>query len=407
MSFVAGISVCFFYKSYSHIIFTDNHSWSTFDLQLELSYITCETIVYKNSLVTFGKDEYKPYLAFLNLDNLNLETPEEKPMISLLMDEKKSDVAFIVEGQTIPAHKQVLVQKSQYFANLFNSGMIESNQEVIEIPDCEYQVFKEFLRFIYCHQVKFDIDLARKLLLFSEKHVQKDLLEKCIDFLKENINLKTVFTILDFAREQDIPQLQSICLNFCYAQIDMESASELINYLEQQNSQDFEQYNKLRDTALDVLLTWNFIKREKHMIQFYEDFIIRNIELSTIERIVQFISSLKTGTLEQEGAINLEKAALRFVQKNFNEIQDQGIIESFPKNYLIYYAKYVTEKLNQSEEEREKHENSQGNQYEEELDEENNNSIDKAKKGHKRKEPTREESSEENPRLKQTKKSLT
>ena len=37
------------------------------------------------------------------------------------MEEAESDVKFRVEEKIIPAHKQVLIGKSQYFANLFNS----------------------------------------------------------------------------------------------------------------------------------------------------------------------------------------------------------------------------------------------------------------------------------------------
>jgi len=37
------------------------------------------------------------------------------------MEEAESDVKFKIEEKIIPAHKQVLIEKSQYFANLFNS----------------------------------------------------------------------------------------------------------------------------------------------------------------------------------------------------------------------------------------------------------------------------------------------
>jgi len=37
------------------------------------------------------------------------------------MNEAESDIMFKIQDKAIPAHKQILIQKSKYFANLFNS----------------------------------------------------------------------------------------------------------------------------------------------------------------------------------------------------------------------------------------------------------------------------------------------
>jgi len=49
------------------------------------------------------------------------ESPEQKRLKSLFMNEEQSDIKFNVGDQIIPAHKQVLIEKSKYFTNLFNS----------------------------------------------------------------------------------------------------------------------------------------------------------------------------------------------------------------------------------------------------------------------------------------------
>lgn len=58
------------------------------------------------------------------------------------MNGKGSDIMFNVENQIIYAHKEILIRKSTYFDNLFNSGMTESRQLIIEFRDCEYSPFK-------------------------------------------------------------------------------------------------------------------------------------------------------------------------------------------------------------------------------------------------------------------------
>jgi len=46
------------------------------------------------------------------------------------MNESESDIKFKVYDNIIPAHKKVLTQRSQHFANLFNDP---STPKVIEI----------------------------------------------------------------------------------------------------------------------------------------------------------------------------------------------------------------------------------------------------------------------------------
>ncbi len=69
------------------------------------------------------------------------KSAEQERVSSLFLNQSESNITFKVENQLIPAHKQILMKKSQYFANLFNSSD-ESKQDLIEIQDCEYDVFK-------------------------------------------------------------------------------------------------------------------------------------------------------------------------------------------------------------------------------------------------------------------------
>ena len=91
--------------------------------------------------------------------------------------------------------------------------MSESKQEIIEISDCEYSIFQEFIRFLYYGEVKKDEDLAMKLFVFADKYVQNDLREKCVDFFKFNLNSDNVYKILDFTRQENLSSLKDWCLN--------------------------------------------------------------------------------------------------------------------------------------------------------------------------------------------------
>ncbi len=66
------------------------------------------------------------------------KSAEEEQTRSQFLKETKPDISFKVQDKLIPAHKQILMEESQYFANVFNS---ESKQEIIEVQDCESGVF--------------------------------------------------------------------------------------------------------------------------------------------------------------------------------------------------------------------------------------------------------------------------
>jgi len=48
--------------------------------------------------------------------------PEEEQRLKVLFEnEKESDIKLKIQDKIIPAHKEVLIQKSRFFAGLFNS----------------------------------------------------------------------------------------------------------------------------------------------------------------------------------------------------------------------------------------------------------------------------------------------
>jgi len=115
-------------------------------------------VVYKDSLIVVGQDDCELAMAALSLESiiikkcsflkysdLGLLASESEEQKCLFMNEEESDISFKIEDKIIAAHKNILIQKSRYFANLFKSDMAESRQQIIEIDDCEYSIFKGFI----------------------------------------------------------------------------------------------------------------------------------------------------------------------------------------------------------------------------------------------------------------------
>ncbi len=250
--------------------------------------------------------------------------------------------------------------------------MVESRQDIIEIPDEDVLLFQEFLRFLYTGEIKKDEDLAMKLYIFVDKYVQTDLREKCIDFLKYDINQDNVYRRFDFARQEDISHLRSWCLNFLKGKITPKNISGLIEYLNNQNKAEFAKENlELRDKAIDVL-THNYIETIKGQnTSFFEDFLIKNIGLDTVSILVNFISGCPItfkvygngffSKIEHEEeaiedlkeklkpvTINLRDALYLFVQRNLETLTENKTIKEIPHAFLVDLLRNVTKVQDQN-----------------------------------------------------------
>ena len=98
----------------------------------------------------------------------------ENPELDFFMNEEKSDVVFVVEGQRIPALKTLLSVKSRVFCAMFSGDFKESKDKEVVIEDTTYEAFKTFIRFLYCDELvikdNIDIDLFRELYKLSDRY---------------------------------------------------------------------------------------------------------------------------------------------------------------------------------------------------------------------------------------------
>ena len=89
----------------------------------------------------------------------------ETSEMDYLKGEQKSDVLFNVEGQTIPALKSFLAEKSRVFGAMFSENFKESKVKEIFIEDTTYEAFNTFIGFLYNNHLILDIDNEYELIL--------------------------------------------------------------------------------------------------------------------------------------------------------------------------------------------------------------------------------------------------
>ena len=157
-----------------------------------------------------------------------------------------SDVKFIVRDSTqstqtvaLPAHKYVLAISSPVFFAMFYGGVAETGDD-IQLPDCDSESLKEFLRFLYCDEVHLDGNGVLQILYLAKKYIIPSLSRKCYEFLDEHVGAHNVFTVLSGAQKFEEEDL----INKCWEVVDWHTQEVL-------HSEDFEDVSK--DTVVSML----------------------------------------------------------------------------------------------------------------------------------------------------------
>ncbi|KAL6644499.1 hypothetical protein ACP70R_016107 [Stipagrostis hirtigluma subsp. patula] len=133
-----------------------------------------------------------------------------------------SDVSFVVDGETFPAHRAVLAARSPVFkAQLFGS-MADATMPSITLHDITATTFKAMLRFMYTDDLPADDELRgspsemfQDLLALADRYALDRLKLICASKLCEKVSVDTVAAILGCAETYNCPELKKKCIAFC------------------------------------------------------------------------------------------------------------------------------------------------------------------------------------------------
>ncbi|XP_078151094.1 BTB/POZ and MATH domain-containing protein 1-like [Carex rostrata] len=151
----------------------------------------------------------------------------------LLKSRERTDVEFVVGGESFPVHRLILAARSPVFnAELFGN-MAEASMKVIKINDMKAWVFSALLHFIYTDRLPLpehdvvpetetgDVSLAQKetvfaqhLLVAADRYGVEGLRVICEERLCKNVNIESVMSTLDLAERLNCVGLKDVCLGF-------------------------------------------------------------------------------------------------------------------------------------------------------------------------------------------------
>jgi len=204
-------------------------------------------------------------------DTLTSFLPEKPPQVqvpasslmsnflSLLEDGCFSDVTFLVKGEVLKAHSQILAARSEVFKAELGSGMRESLTKEVTVTDSDPQVFKAMLRFLYSDEFSHieasikestesgaktasdtggtdgagkqknafsKLSFLQELLSVSHKYQVSRLSAWCEKKLCDQVSEGEVCWLLCQAHLLDAKALQEVCMKFIRDNFEKVSASE-------------------------------------------------------------------------------------------------------------------------------------------------------------------------------------
>lgn len=148
-------------------------------------------------------------------------------MRALVNDDEFADVEFIVEGQSIYAHKAILSQRCEYFGNMFRSGMKESLEGKIRIPDVSRGAFLLLLEYLYVDSIEnLRVDKAVELYMLADLYRLETLRDMCKNVVKRYLNVENSGPLLQEAAEVHCTVLKDIIIAFIVENFDVVSKTE-------------------------------------------------------------------------------------------------------------------------------------------------------------------------------------
>ena len=123
-----------------------------------------------------------------------------------------SDVKFAFPNkQTIPAHKYVLATSSPVFFTMFYGSLAEQG-EIVNMTDCDPEVFLQFLRYLYSDYAIFqDANNAIQVWHLADKYDLPSLARECVNFVEAVMEPSNAFDVIPYARRFNHEGLENVC----------------------------------------------------------------------------------------------------------------------------------------------------------------------------------------------------
>lgn len=117
--------------------------------------------------------------------------------MKVLLDGQNYDLVLKVGNKEFRAHRDILRARSRVFESILSHDMMEKNNGILEVPDCDSQAMEIFLSYVYCGNVEsLNESNMFGLHYIADKYEMVALKEECSEFIKKSLSLTNVCEII-------------------------------------------------------------------------------------------------------------------------------------------------------------------------------------------------------------------
>ncbi|XP_050433484.1 BTB/POZ domain-containing protein 9-like [Adelges cooleyi] len=135
----------------------------------------------------------------------------------LYLNEKFSDVVFVVNNEEFHAHRVLLASRSEYFSLLLYGEHIESREMKVPIKEGSATSVKVLLQYIYFGRMDLSIlesNIILELLILSNVWRFTNLQFSITEYLRRNINVHNVSSLFAVALYYQLKELEVDALSY-------------------------------------------------------------------------------------------------------------------------------------------------------------------------------------------------
>uniref|UniRef100_A0A7E4VGF2 BTB domain-containing protein n=1 Tax=Panagrellus redivivus TaxID=6233 RepID=A0A7E4VGF2_PANRE len=243
----------------------------------------------------------------------------------LYLNEKQSDITIIVNDVKLPAHRNILAERCQYFKNMFSSGLLEAASNVIKIQEASSDGFKSVLKWIYTGTADVvSFDNAFEVIRLADMYDIAELVDSAVKyftalrlrlrlrFSKTHLTVDIVCSILNEAVLLSLHKLIDAVIDFVE-----DNPNEVLKH---------ETFKLLSTDALKVMLNRGVLAADKNAV-FYKVKAWMNANPTRFVDFSDVLKNMPLGTLtpenlatiqsdEFDGLLSIDKAAWDHVLKH-------------------------------------------------------------------------------------------
>lgn len=144
-----------------------------------------------------------------------------KDLSKILQEGTVTDYCIVCHDQRINVHKVILSARSDVFAGLIRSEMVESSENTVVITDASVDVVQQMVNYMYTDKIDTNFHKVEHLLVLANKYNVSGLVNYCGTKIMESVGRENVIKLGMFGELHNCEVLVDYCAKYIFYNMDM------------------------------------------------------------------------------------------------------------------------------------------------------------------------------------------